>query len=110
MNAEMKDINRKNLWRLESINDLEGAEIQMCHPVKEDGSPDPSRKPRFCGLLDVTYQGSSAKMRFDIIADTLEEALTRLKPAGEAFGIAKLEELDNERKELFRTSGRTIVP
>ena len=105
--SELK-IHQESLWRLETIGDLIGAEIQIYHPVLADGSPDVSRKPKYCSLLDISYRGERAKMRFDIPAETLQEALDNFTAAGEAFAYAKIEELESERTRLLLTSGTTI--
>lgn len=101
-------IDRKNLWRLETIGDTNGAEVQIYHPVLEDGSYDNSRKLRFCSLMQVTWMGQEGKLRFDIPAATLTEALDNFKSAGDAFAKATFEKLESERVRALLSSGMTI--
>lgn len=104
----LRNIDRANLWRLETVGDLMQAEIQIYHPVLEDGSPDPARKPKFCSLMDISYRGQNAKMRFNIPGETLKEALDNFFAAGEAFGHKTLDELESERLRVMLSSGITI--
>lgn len=104
----MKNINGKNLWRLETFGDLESAEIQVYHPVLEDGSPDASRATKFCSLLDIRYRGANMKHRFEIPAATLQEAVAGFLNAAEEAGYKLLEELEDQRRRAMLASGGTM--
>ncbi len=106
--GELVNINRKNLWRLVTVGDLEAAELQIYYPILEDGTADTSRSVRFCSLLDIDFRGAHVKVRFEIPGTTLQEALDNFHSAGSKFGYEFLDKLEKERLHAIQTSGSTI--
>lgn len=101
-------IQRDQLWRLETVGDLNSAEIQIYHPIKEDGTPDVERKTKFCSLMEVQFMGQTGKMRFEIPGETLTEALNNFQDAGDKFAREMFDRLESERTRALLTSGMTI--
>lgn len=107
----MKPLNGKNLWRLETIGDLDDEhpqEIQQWIPITLIGARDYTREPKFCSLMDFNYKGGHVKLRFMIPGKSLEEAVANFLKAAEDFGFATLERLDGEYRRALLASGGTI--
>jgi hypothetical protein len=105
--VESMSVDVENLYREESITDLQAATIRQLIPVKIDGSEDPSRSRRFIGDTTLMTQMGPIPVQFPLDAETLEGAC-ELFPEGIKGAIEKL----NERaREMAREeASRIVVP
>lgn len=104
---ESFNVDTANLYREESITDLQAATIRRLIPIKSDGSADDARAERYIGDTTLMTQMGPIPVQFPLEAATLEEAFA-LFPEGVRGAIERL----NERaREMARDeASRIVVP
>jgi hypothetical protein len=105
--VESMSIDTENLYREESITDMQAATIRQLIPIRADGSDDESRPRRFIGDTTLLPQLGPLPVQFPLEAETLAGAF-ELFPEGIKGAIEKL----NERaREMAREeASRIVVP
>ena len=100
-------VDTDNLYREESITDLQAATIRRLVPIKLDGSADPSRPERYIGDTTLMTQMGPIPVQFPLEASSLAEAFAKF-PEGVGEAIERL----NERaREMAREeASRIVVP
>ncbi|WP_300464746.1 cytoplasmic protein [Desulfobacula sp.] len=77
-------VDKKNLYREESVTDLKIANIQRMVPVHVDGSEDTSREPIFLGRTQLSTPQGPIPIQAILEAKTLEDAMDLFPKAMEA--------------------------
>lgn len=100
-------VDTSNLYREESITDLQAATIRRLIPITADGSVDPTRSERYIGDTTLMTQMGPIPVQFPIEVASLGEAFAKF-PAGVREAIERL----NERaREMAREeASRIVVP
>jgi len=101
----MPTMDAANLYREEIYTDLKVGTIRVLHPVKSDGSPDPSRPTRFVGSAQLLTPEGTVPISFEIEAANLKEAIERYAEAAKK-GV---EEFARQVAELRRELATSIV-
>jgi len=107
--ATLKDIriNTGNLYREESITDLQAGTIKQMIPVTVDGTRDLSRSIIFIGVTQIMSAGGPLPIQCELPGATLAEAIT-------AFPVEinkAVEQLIEEAKRMQReAASRIVVP
>jgi hypothetical protein len=107
--ATLKDIkiNTGNLYREESITDLQSGTIKQMIPVTVDGSPDPNRNIIFIGVTQIMSAGGPLPIQCELPGATLTEAIA----AFPAEINKAVEQLIEEAKRMQREAAtRLVVP
>jgi hypothetical protein len=104
---ESMSIDTTNLYREESITDMQAATIRRLIPILRDGSDDNSRATQYIGDTTLMTQMGPIPVQFPLEANSLEDAF-ELFPEGIKGAIERL----NERaREMAREeSSRIVVP
>lgn len=105
----LKDIkiNSANLYREESITDLQAGTIKQMIPVLVDGSRDEGRSVIFVGVTQIMSAGGPLPIQCELPGTTLAEAIDAF-PAEINKAVEKLIE---EAKRLQReAASRIVVP
>ena len=74
-------VDKRNLYREESVTDLKVASIRCMIPVKEDGSDDPSRSRIFFGSTQLMTPEGPLPIQSQLSAASLEEAMNEFPGA-----------------------------
>lgn len=104
-------VDKKNLYREESITDLKIASIRKLIPVHVDGSEDKSREPIFLGSTQLGTPQGPIPIQAKLEANTFEEALEIFPKAMEMETqkvIESFKQLQEEQKKTEKS--RIIVP
>ena len=103
----LKDIkiNSSNLFREESITDLQAGTIKQMIPVTDDGSPDESRTTLFVGVTQIMSASGPLPIQCELPGATLAEAIAAF-PAEINKAVDKLIE---EAKRMQREQANRIV-
>jgi hypothetical protein len=103
----LKDIkiNSSNLYREESITDLQAGTIKQMIPVTVDGSRDESRTIIFVGVTQLMSAGGPLPIQCELPGATLAEAIA----AFPAEINKAVEQLIEEAKRLQREAATRIV-
>jgi hypothetical protein len=100
-------VDRKNLYREETVTDLKSCSIRKLTPVKDDGSTDKTRKTIYVGQTTLMSPNGAVPIQAVIEAKELQQALKHFPESMQAA----LEHLVEEAKRLKRDeSSRIIVP
>ncbi|WP_319525347.1 cytoplasmic protein [uncultured Desulfosarcina sp.] len=106
-------VDRKNLYREESITDLKVASIRRMVPVTESGDDDPSRTPIFLGHTQILTPQGPLPLQARLMANNLQEAMDAFPAAMEqemAQMIEQLRKMQEEEQRKQRDDSRIIVP
>lgn len=104
--AEVK-VDRTNLYKEESFTDLKVATIRRLSPIKEDGSPDPSRPVLFTGETTLMSDRGPLPIQCPIEAKDLSEAMDKFPEAVQSA----VEKLIEQAREIQRQAmSRIVVP
>jgi hypothetical protein len=105
--AEKLRIDTRNLYREETLTDLQAGSIRQLIPVTLDGKNDTSRRLIFVGQTQVMTQMGPLPVQGPIEARTLSEAIEKFPEAIQAAIDAMMEEArEAQRKE----ASRIVVP
>ncbi len=107
-------VDKKNLYREESITDLKIANIQKLVPVNLDGSEDSSRETVFIGRSQLSSPQGPIPIQAKIEASTLEDAMdqfpkvmeTETQKVVESFRQMQAQQEQQKKAE----QSRIIVP
>lgn len=69
------EVDKKNLYREESVTDLKIANIQRLIPINLDGTEDSSREPIFLGRTQLSTPQGPIPIQGKLEAKTLDEAM-----------------------------------
>lgn len=94
-----------NLYREESITDLQAVSLRRLIPIRVDGTDDTGRKPMFVASTSVMSPAGAVPIQAPIDAASLEEALQKFPQAIKAA----VERLMEEVKELQKQEANRIV-
>ena len=94
-----------NLFREEIITDRKVGTIRVMTPVKNDGSPDTSRKIIYVGETQLMTPVGALPLAFEIEADSLGNAATKF---AEVAKVA-VERAVREFQEMRRQASSSIV-
>ncbi len=98
-------LDRKGLFREQTITDLKAGSIQMLTPVKDDGTDDDAREPLFMGEAHLMSPQGPLPVRCEIKAKTLTEALDNFPEAVNAA----VDRMIEQAKEMQRQEASKIV-
>ena len=107
-------VDKKNLYREESVTDLKIANIQRMVPVNVDGSEDTSRELIFLGRTQLSTPQGPIPIQAILEAKTLEEAMDLFPKAMEAEtqkvveSFKQMQEQQEQQKKAEQS--RIIVP
>ena len=97
----------ENLHREDVFSDMRLATIRRLQPVKEDGSPDPSRPTTYIGETTIVSQLGPIPVQSPIEADSLKEAFQKFPDAIKTA----VERLSERAQEMRREeASRIVVP
>lgn len=96
-----------NLYREEVYTDLRVATIRVLVPVRQDGTPDPSRETLFSGQTTLLSQAGPLPVECPIEAKTLQEAAAKF-PAAMKEAVDRL--IEEAREIRRREASRIVVP
>lgn len=96
-------VDRQNLYREETYTDLKVASIRCLHPVKDDGTPDKTRKTVFVGQTQLMTPGGPLPVQALISAKHLQQAIKKF-PEAMMGAVAKLTEEVKKYQQEERTS------
>jgi hypothetical protein len=100
-------VDRKNLYREETVTDLKVATLKRLVPITIDGEPDLGRSVRFLGQTQIMSQMGPLPVQCQIEATTLDEAIEKFPEAVKAAVDEMLEEArEMQRQEM----SRIVVP
>ena len=100
-------VDRKNLYREETVTDLKTCSIRQLTPVNDDGSTDKTRKTIYVGQTTLMSPNGPVPIQAVIPAQELQQALKRFP---EAMQTA-LERLVEEAKKVKQEeASRIVVP
>lgn len=106
-------VDKKHLYREESITDLKVCSLRRMVPVKEDGSDDESRTPIFVGSSQLmTPEGPlplQARLQANNLAEAFEEFPAAMRKALDEV-IDQLQRMRQEQASQQRDESRIIVP
>jgi hypothetical protein len=74
-------IDRRNLYREESVTDMKVASIRKMIPIKEDGTDDAERTPIFIGTSQLMTPEGPLPIQARLSASTFEEAMNEFPQA-----------------------------
>ncbi len=104
-------VDRKNLYREETITDLKIASIQKLTPIHPDGSNDPSRETFFVGNTQLGTPHGPVPIQARLEAATMDQAMDAFPQAMEAETqkvIQQFQKMETEKKQS--NDSRIIVP
>ena len=104
-NAPELKMDPANLYREEIITDRKIGTIRVMTPVKNDGSPDASRKIIYVGETQLMTPVGALPLAFEIEADSLGNAATKF---AEVAKVA-VERAVREFQEMRRQASSSIV-
>jgi hypothetical protein len=106
-------VDKKNLYREESITDIRVASIRRFIPVHIDGTEDPSRSPIFMAQTQLMSPEGPVPLQATLKAVSLEAAIDEFPSAMEKALEKVVEELKKLRDRQAHQPGgdsRIIVP
>lgn len=103
----LEEVDLDNLYRQETVTDLQSASIQILVPIKRDGTEDPGRQRKFVASTNLMTPGGALPLQTELEGATLEEAVKDLPRAVEK-GVEDLMKRVQEA-ERERASG-IVVP
>jgi hypothetical protein len=104
-------VNKKNLYREDSITDLNVASIRRLVPVNSDGSDDTSRTAVYVGHTQLMSPQGPVPIQASLEANSLEEAIDQFPPAmSQALAemMEKVKKMQEQQKQ--ENDSRIIVP
>jgi hypothetical protein len=104
-------VDKKNLYREETITDLKIASIQKLIPIHPDGSDDPSREPFYVGNTQLGTPHGPVPIQARLEAATLGQAMDAFPQAMEAETrkvIQQFKKMEAEHKKS--NDSRIIIP
>jgi hypothetical protein len=104
------EVDRKNLYREESLTDLKVAVIRKLVPVKEDGSEDSTRKSVFVGHSQLMSPEGPIPLQAELPGDSLAEAMNAFPRAMEQAMEEMIEHFKQMQREQQRQESRIITP
>lgn len=106
-------VDKKNLYREESITDLKVASIRRLIPVKTDGTDDDSRTDIYIGHTQLMSPQGPVPIQAPLQANSMEEAMEAF-PAAMQQALADMMEraqrMQQEQQEQERDQSRIIIP
>jgi len=116
MNDQQLELNidKKNLYREESITDLKVGSIRVLKPIKIDGSDDSGREEIFVGNTQIMTPQGAIPLQAKLSAKTLEAAMDEFPGAMQQALAQMVEEVkkmqEEEAKRPKQDDSRIIVP
>jgi hypothetical protein len=107
------EVDLSNLYREEAYTDLSVASIRALHPIKPDGSPDPSRPPMFLASTTVMTQMGAMPVEGPIEAANLAEAWAEFpKAIQDALDrmVQRAQEYQREESKRIVVPGQNPAP
>ena len=104
--SEIK-LDRRNLYREETITDLRVGSLQRLVPIKPDGKRDEAREVLYVGQSQIMSQAGAIPVSARIEAIDLEDALRKFPQAMQKAVENLVEEVNRLRREQ---SSRIVVP
>jgi len=104
-------VNKKNLYREETITDLKIASIQKLTPIHPDGSEDTSREVFFVGSTQLGTPHGPVPIQARLAAATLDQAMDEFPQAMETETrkmIQQFKKMEAEQKKS--KNSRIIMP
>ncbi len=107
-------VDKKNLYREESITDLKIANIQKLVPVNLDGSEDNSRETVFLGRSQLSTPQGPIPIQAKLEANTLEDAMDQFPKVMESETQKVVESFkrmqQQQEQQKKKEQSRIIVP
>lgn len=107
-------VDKKNLYREESITDLKIANIQRLVPVNLDGSEDNTREIVFLGRSQLTTPQGPIPIQAKLEANTLEDAMDQFPKVMENETqkvVESFQRMQQQQEQLKKKEqSRIIVP
>ena len=100
-------VDKSNLYREESFTDLKVATLRRLSPIKEDGTPDPSRPTLFTGETTLMSDRGPLPIQAPIEAKDLNEAMDKFPEAVQA-AVERL--IEQAREMQPQQMSRIVVP
>lgn len=104
------EVDRKNLYREESLTDLKVAVIRKLIPVNPDGSDDKTREAIFIGHAQVMSPEGPIPLQAQLAAGNLEDAMADFPRAMERTMAEMIEHIKQIQKEHQQQESRIITP
>ena len=105
------EVDKKNLYREESVTDLKIANIQRLIPVNIDGSEDSTRETIFLGRTQLSTPQGPIPIQAKIEAKTLDEAMDLFPKAMEVETQKVVESFKKmQEQQQKKEQSRIIVP
>lgn len=102
-------LDQANLYREEVITDLRAGTLRRMIPVLPSGERDPERDILYHGATQVMTQAGALPVNFDIVAESLEDAIAQYGDAarqGVEDTIKRLEEMRREQASSIVVPGQ----
>lgn len=106
-------VDKKNLYKEESITDLKVASIRRLIPITEDGAEDPGRTPIFMGHTQLMSQQGPIPIQANLKAVSLQDAIAEFPGAMKLAlneVVEKIRQLQQQQVQQQRDRSRIIVP
>jgi hypothetical protein len=100
-------LDRRNLYREETITDLRVGSIQRLVPIKPDGKRDEAREVLYVGQTQIMSQAGAIPVSARIEAVDLEDALRKFPQAMQKAIENLVDEVNRLRREQM---SRIVVP
>ena len=111
------NVDKKNLYREESITDLKVASIRRLTPVKVDGTEDSTRQTLFIGQTQLMSPEGPLPIQSELAASTIEEAIDAFPNAMQRAlneVVEKIKKMQAQQKQQSQSGrgddSRIIVP
>ena len=111
------NVDKKNLYREESITDLKVASIRRLTPVKADGAEDSTRQTLFIGQTQLMSPEGPLPIQSELAARTIEEAIDAFPNAMQralSEVVEKIKKMQAQQKQQSQSGrgddSRIIVP
>lgn len=104
------EVDRKNLYREESLTDLRVAVIRKLIPVNPDGSDDKTRASIFVGHTQVMSPEGPIPLQAELAAANLEDAMSAFPGAMEQAMNEMIEHFKQMQREQQQQESRIITP
>lgn len=106
-------VDKKSLYREESITDLKVASIRRLVPINLDGTEDKSRTTIFIGQTQLMSPDGPLPIQAKLTANSFEEAVAEFPNAMKkslAEVIEKLKQMQQQQQQQKQDDSRIIVP
>lgn len=116
MNDQQIELNvdKKNLYKEESITDLKVGSIRLLKPIKIDGSDDSGREEIYIGNTQIMTPQGMIPLQARLNAKTLDTAIDEFPNAMQQALAKMIEEVkkmqEEEAKKPNQDDSRIIVP